>query len=123
MLYRPGADLRLDELSQALQLWQARADRFRLAAVAARQGEAPDAAVLEAAADAREWLRNALAEIDTAFDTLPPGDALFAPLLRAQTMVQSLLESIGNSCDILEQRAGEAAAAERLPAALRVAAE
>ena len=44
-----------------------------------------------------------LDELDQAFATLPPGNASFAALLQAQATATALLESIGNSYEVLER--------------------
>lgn len=102
MLFRPTADQKLDAIHALLDGWNAEADRFRQAAIAARKGEAPGSLIIAAAEEAHDGLITLLDEIDRALDAVPPGKADFAGLLRAQNIAVSLLESVGHSYDVLE---------------------
>lgn len=124
MLFRPTADQNLAAVHAALDAWNAEADRFRLAAIAARNGEAPSSLTLAAAEEAHDGLFSLLDELDQAFDTLPPGNAGFSGLLQAQKAALALLESVGTSYEVLERFVTEQTEAPtRIAHELRVAAE
>ena len=103
MLFRPSADQNLAAIHAMLDAWNAEADRFRQAAVAARNGEVPTSLTTAAAEEAHDGLMALLDEIDDALGKLKPGSAQFAGLLQAQITALALLESIGNSCDLLDR--------------------
>ena len=103
MLFRPSADQNLTAVHAMLDAWNAEADRFRQAAVAARNGEAPTSLTTAAAEEAHDGLMALLDEIDDALGKLKAGSAQFAGLLQAQITALALLESIGNSYDILDR--------------------
>ena len=108
MLFRPTADQRLDVIHALLATWNGEADRFRTVASTARKGEQPASTVVEAAEEAHDGLMSLLDEMDRALDTLPAGHAQFSALLQAQTSAVALLESIGQSLDVLSQYATSA---------------
>ncbi len=103
MLFRPSADQNLDAIRAMLDGWNAEADRFRRGAIAARAGEAPSSLTVGAAEEAHEGLMTLLDEIDDALRKVAPGSAQFAGLLQAQITAMALLESVGNSRDVLER--------------------
>lgn len=103
MLFRPSADQNLSAVHAMLDAWNAEADRFRQAAIAARNGEAPTSLTAAAAEEAHDGLMALLDEIDDALGKLPPGSPQFSGLLQAQITALALLESVGNSYDILDR--------------------
>ena len=103
MLFRPSADQNLIAVHAMLDSWNAEADRFRQAAIAARNGEAPTSLTVGAAEEAHDGLMSLLGEIDEALDKVKPGSQQFADLLHAQMASVALLESVGNSYDILDR--------------------
>lgn len=103
MLFRPSADQNLEAVHAMLDAWNAEADRFRRAAGAVRDGEAPSSLIVTAAEEAHDGLMALLDEIDEALSKLPPGSAAFTGLLQAQITGLALLESVGNSYDILDR--------------------
>jgi hypothetical protein len=124
MLFRPSADQNLDAVHARLDAWNAEADRFRQAAIAARNGETPTSLLASAAEEAHDGLMSLLDEIDQALSGLPPGSPQFAGLLQAQITAMGLLESVGNSYDILDRFVvEEIAAPHRIAHEARVAAE
>jgi hypothetical protein len=124
MLFRPTADQNLAAVHAALDAWNVEADRFRRCAIAARQGEAPSSLTISAAEEAHDGLRSLLDELDQAFDALPPGHPDFGAMLQAQTTALALLESIGNSYEVLERSVTEQIEAPtRIAHELRIAAE
>ena len=124
MLFRPTADQNLAGAHAALDAWNAEADRFRQCALAARKGEAPKSLTVSAAEEAHDGLMALLDELDQALDTTPPGNPNFAALLQAQHTALALLESVGNSYEILERSVTEQIEAPtRIAHELRVAAE
>ena len=124
MLFRPTADQKLDAVRALLDAWNGEADRFRQAAIASRKGEAPGSLLIAAAEEAHDGLMGLLDEIDRALDTLPGGHPDFPGLLAAQKTAVALLESVGNSYEVLD---GFVSAPEtepvRIPHELRIAAE
>ena len=107
-----------------LDSWNAEADRFRQAAIAARNGEAPTSLTVSAAEEARDGLMSLLGEIDEALGKVKPGSQQFAGLLHAQMATIALLESVGNSYDILDRFVTEQVRGPtRIAHDLRVAAE
>lgn len=80
-----------------LDAWNAEADRFRLAAMAARGGETPSSLTAGAAEEAHEGLMTLLGEIDDALERVAPGSQQFGGLLQAQMMAIALPEGVGNS--------------------------
>lgn len=124
MLFRPTADQKLDGIHAMLGSWNAEADRFRQAAIAARKGETPGSMIISAVEEAHDGLMSLLEAIDRAMDALPPGSQDFASLLKAQTIAVSLLESIGSSYDVLDRFVGAPEAAPvHITHDLRIAAE
>lgn len=107
MLFRPRADQNLGAVQAMLGAWNAEADGFRRAAAAVRTGETTDSLAVAAAEQAHDGLLSLLDELDYSLATAEPGSAQFAALLRAQTSAVALLESVGNSCDILDSRMAE----------------
>jgi len=107
MLYRPSADQNLIAVHAVLDGWNAEADRFRQAAIAARKGEAPTSLTVAAAEEAHDGLMSLLAEIDEALDKVKPGSQQFADLLHAQMAAIALLESVGASYDFLDRFVAE----------------
>ena len=108
MLFRTSADQNLTAIHAMLDAWNAEADRFRQAATAARKGEAP----------------TSLTATDEALSKLPPGSPQFAGLLQAQITAMALLESVGNSFDVLDRFVTEEIdGPTRIPHELRIAAE
>jgi len=103
MLFRPSADQNLIAVHAMLDSWNAEADRFRQAAVAARNGEAPTSLTVAAAEEAHDGLMSLLGEIDEALEKVPPGSQQFSDMLHAQMAAIALLESVGNSYDILDR--------------------
>ena len=124
MLFRPSADQNLDAVHAVLDAWNAEADRFRQAAIAARNGEAPTSLLASAAEEAHDGLMTLLDEIDQTLSDLPPGSPQFAGLLQAQITATGLLESVGNSHDILDRFVvDEITEPRRIAHELRVAAQ
>lgn len=103
MLFRPSVDQNLVAVHAMLDNWNAEADRFRRVAIAARNGESPTSLTVAAAEEAHEGLLSLLAEIDEALDKVKPGSQQFGDLLHAQMTAIALLESVGNSYDILDR--------------------
>ena len=103
MLFRPTADQRLDAIQALLATWNGEADRFRSVASAARKGEQPPSTTVAAAEEAHDGLIALLDDMDRALEALPAGHAQFATLLQAQTSAAALLESVGQSLDVLSQ--------------------
>ena len=111
MLFRPSADQNLTAIHAMLDAWNAEADRFRQAATAARKGEAPTSLTATAAEEAHDGLMALLEEIDEG-------------LLQAQITAMALLESVGNSLDVLDRFVTEEIdGPTRIPHELRIAAE
>ncbi|MEO8758637.1 MAG: hypothetical protein ABI398_12910 [Devosia sp.] len=100
-MFRPTADQKLDGIRSMLAVWNGEADRFRAVASAARRGEQPQSVVLAAAEEAHDGLIGLLEEIDRSLEVLPAGHAEFSALLKAQGAAIALLESVGNSLDVL----------------------
>jgi hypothetical protein len=124
MLFRPSVDQNLSAVHAMLDNWNAEADRFRQAAIAARNGQAPTSLTVSAAEEAHEGLMSLLGEIDEALATVKPGSQQFADLLHAQMAAIAVLESVGNSYDILDRFVTEhIAGPTRIAHDLRVAAE
>ena len=103
MLFRPSVDQNLIAVHAMLDSWNAEADRFRQAAIAARHGESPTSLTVAAAEEAHDGLMSLLGEIDEALEKVPPGSPLFSDMLHAQMTAIALLESVGNSYDILDR--------------------
>lgn len=101
-MFRLPTEHRLDAVRTQLDSVNADADRFRVAATAARNGDRPAKALVDAAEDAHDGLMMLLEDLDAAIDSLPAGDTEFPPLLRAQVATMALLESVGNSLFLLE---------------------
>ncbi|HZY68604.1 MAG TPA: hypothetical protein VFE52_08455, partial [Devosia sp.] len=101
MLFRPSADQNLVAVHAMLDAWNTEADRFRQAAIEARRGETPTSLTVSAAGEAHDGLMSLLEEIDDALAKVEPCSRQFAALLKAQSTATALLESIGNSYDIL----------------------
>ena len=101
MLLRLTADQRLEGIKAMLETWNAEADRFRAASVAARAGESPSSVLV--AEEAHDGLFTLIEEIDRTLETLPAGHKDFAALLQAQKVAVSLAEHISNSLDGLER--------------------
>lgn len=124
MLFRPSADQNLTAIHAMLDAWNAEADRFRQAAVAARGGETPSSLTAGAAEEAHEGLMTLLGEIDDALERVAPGSPQFGGLLQAQMMAIALLESVGNSYDVLDRFVTEPVGGpHRIAHELRTAAE
>ena len=103
MLFKPQAEAQLDGVCALLLSWNAEADRFRIAAEAARRGETPASNPVDAAEGMYGGLMELVADIDQALERLPAGHKDFATLLKAQMMAMNLLEALGNSLDVLER--------------------
>ena len=103
MLFRPSADQRLDAIQALLATWNGEADRFRAVALAARKGEQPPSTVVAAAEEAHDGLIEMLDDMDQTMSKLAAGHPSFSALLQAQTSAVALLESIGESLDVLSQ--------------------
>jgi len=103
MLLRLTADQRLEGIKAMLETWNAEADRFRAASVAARAGESPSSVLVAAAEEAHDGLFTLIEEIDRTLETLPAGHKDFAALLQAQKVAVSLAEHISTSLDGLER--------------------
>ena len=103
MLFRPSADQNLIAVHAMLDSWNAEADRFRQVAIAARNGEAPTSLTVAAAEEAHDGLMSLLGEIDEALAKVTPGSQQFSDMLHAQMAAIALLESVGNSYDILDR--------------------
>lgn len=103
MLFRPGAEQNLEAVHGMLESWNVEADRFRQAALAGRSGDAPSTVTAAAAEEAHDGLMSLLSEIDDALDKVSAGSPQFGVLLKAQMTAVALLESIGNSFDILDR--------------------
>ena len=103
MLFRPSVDQNLIAVHAMLDSWNAEADRFRQAAVAARHGEAPTSLTVAAAEEAHDGLMSLLGEIDEALEKVAPGSQQFSDMLHAQMAAIALLESVGNSYDVLDR--------------------
>ena len=101
MLFRPGAQDRLHSIEAQLAAWGEEADRFRAAAIAARRGAPPPDTLLSAAEEVHDGLAALMEDLDRALDGLPAGHAEFSALLGAQGTALALLESVGNSLDVL----------------------
>lgn len=124
MLFRPSADQNLDAIHAALRAWNAEADYFRHAAIAARKGDTPTSLIVSAAEEAHEDLQSLLGEIDRVLERLPAGSPQFAAFLQAQVSAIALLESVGNSHDVLDGFATEQMAPpRRIAHELRAAAQ
>ena len=93
----------LDAVERLLRNWSADADRYRSAALDARTGVRPGAALVAGAEETQERLCTLLDTIDQAISTLSPGDPAFRGWLRTQVTASALLESVGNSLDVLER--------------------
>lgn len=92
----------LDSLRGQLLGWNAEADRFRIAAIAARRGQSPSSKTIGAAEEVQHQLVMLLARIDDALDVLVPGHADFHGLLLARNAGSALLESVDASLDELD---------------------
>lgn len=92
----------LDPIHAKLTAWNEEADRFRQAALAARRGEMPTSLVVEAVEEAHDDLLALLDGIEQALDRLSAGNPRYADLLQVQMTAIALLESVGNSHDILD---------------------
>jgi hypothetical protein len=103
MLFRPLPENHLEGISALLETWNAEADGFRAAALAARHGESPSSVVVAAADETHGRLLQLIEDIDQAMGRVPPGHQIFASLLQAQLVATNLLESISNSLDVLER--------------------
>lgn len=101
MLFRPGAQERLHSIQGQLLAWSEEADRFRLAAMAARRGEQQLETLVGAAEETHDGLMTLLEDLDRALEGLPAGHAEFSAVLHAQSKTLSLLESVSNSLDVL----------------------
>ena len=101
MLFRPGAQERLHSIQGQLLAWSEEADRFRLAAIAARRGEQQLETLVTAAEETHDGLMALLDDLDRALESLPAGHVEFGALLHAQGKTLSLLESVSNSLDVL----------------------
>jgi hypothetical protein len=101
MLFRPGAEDRLHSIQAQLLSWGEEADRYRLAAIAARGGARQLDTLVGGAEELHDGLMSLLEELDKAVEGLPAGHAEFSGLLHAQGKTLSLLESVGNSLDVL----------------------
>ena len=101
MLFRPGAQERMHSIQSQLVAWGEEADRFRLAAIAARRGEQQLATLVDAAEEVHDGLMTLLDDLDRALEGPAAGSGEFSALLHAQRKTLSLLESVGNSLDVL----------------------
>ena len=93
----------LETVERQLRNWSADADRYRSAALDSRSGVRPGAALVAGAVETQERLCTLLDTIDQAISTLSPGDPAFRGWLRTQVTASALLESVGNSLDVLER--------------------
>jgi len=116
MLFRPPADQRLDGIRAMLDVWNDEVDRLRTAALASHKGEASSSVTVAAAEEAHDALIAMLDDIDRALEALPAGERGFAALLNLQMRTMALLESVGNSMDLLAEYAADAR-----PAPVRIA--
>jgi hypothetical protein len=107
MLFRPSADQNLIAVHAMLDAWNAEADRFRQAAIAARKGETPTSLTVDAVEETHDGLMSLLDELDDALGKIKAGTPHFADTLHAQRAAMSLLESVGNSWETLERIATE----------------
>ena len=112
MLFRPGAEDRLHSITAQLAAWSEEADRFRMAAIAARRGDTQPHQLLDAADEVHDGLAELMADLDRALDVLPAGHADFGALLRMQSKTLALLESVGTSLDVLVDVAADARQAD-----------
>jgi hypothetical protein len=103
MLLRLKAHQKLDAINALLDAWNGEADRFRIAAMAARKGESPSSLVAGAAEEARDELRQLLDEIEQALMEIRHGHESFSGLLLAQASAIALLESVSTSYEVLDR--------------------
>ena len=101
MLFRLSADQNLTAIQAMLDACDVEADCLRQTAIAARNGSRPTSLAVASADETYDGLLALADEIDAALSRLPAGDALFSPLLKAQTKALALLESVGRSRDML----------------------
>lgn len=113
MLFRPTAEQSFDTIHAVLDAWNGEADHFRRAAIAARRGETPTSLTVAAAEEAHDDLISLLAEIEAALAKATAGSPPFTALLQSRLTAIALLESVGNSWDILESVATEQMTAPR----------
>lgn len=105
MLFRPTLDQNLVAVHAVLDGWNYEADRFRWAARAATNGDAPTSLTVAAAEEAYEALSTLILEIDEALARAAPGSEQFLNLLHVQQTATALIESIGKSCEALSEGA------------------
>ena len=103
MLIAPMPTRSLDAVEAELNQLSGQADLYRIAALAARQGAHPTSTLITDAEAAQVTLDGLLEALDLAIDGLRPGAPEFAAWLRTRVTTMALLESIGNSLDVLEQ--------------------
>jgi hypothetical protein len=96
-------DHELDAIHSLLATWNAEADRFRLAAIAAGRGETPASSVVNGLAEAHTGLVEVLEATDRMVDTMRGGNAAFAAVLQVQATAAALLESLSTSLDVLDR--------------------
>ncbi len=92
----------LEDARSQLQRWNDEADRFRIAAIAARRGKAPSSMTMNAAEQTQHGLIMLMARIDRALDRLPAGHGAFHGLLMVQSAASALLESVDASLDEMD---------------------
>lgn len=102
MLNHPSSSV-LDGARARLRGWNDEADRFRIAAIAARRGQAPSSMTRGAAEDVQHGLIMLLTRIDRELDRLAPGHPDFQGLLLVRNAASALLESIDASLDELDR--------------------
>ncbi len=107
------ADRELEAIHTLLETWNADADRFRVAALAARKGEAPASSTVAALVEAHAGLLDVLDSTDRLAAHTRGGSAGFAAILQLQTTALALLESFSSSLDVLDRFAMEAVSAPR----------
>jgi hypothetical protein len=123
MLFRPAAEESLDSIAMLLAAWNAEADHFRDCAMGAANGEAPLPITVKSAAEAFDGLGDLIGRIDGALQSLPPGHASFAPLLRMLNSALALRESVERSLDLMETASPAATDATEWEEPWRIAAE
>jgi hypothetical protein len=96
-------DHELDAMHSLLDTWNADADRFRRAAIAAERGETPTPSVVTGLAEAHAGLLEVLEATDRMVTTMHGGNAAFSAILHLQTKALALLESLSHSLDVLDR--------------------
>jgi hypothetical protein len=102
MLFRPAAEESLESIAMLLAAWNAEADHFRACAMAAAGGEKPLDITVRSAGEAYDGLGDLIGRIDGALQSLAPGHASFAPLLKMLNSALALRESVERSLYMME---------------------